>query len=486
MHKPAEQAILELYTSHFGQEPGQVIPLPPSGSDRQYYRLQRGDHRVIGAYNPDQRENEAFVTLSRHFFSAGLPVPELFAYDRGTQAYLVTDLGDTTLFSILPKDHDAKGFSGDLMDLYRKAIDYLVLFQVDGAEELDFSICYPRQAFDRQSMMWDLNYFKYYFLKVSGIGFDEQRLEEAFERFAGHLLQAPAGYFMYRDFQSRNIMLVNGKPYFIDYQGGRKGPLAYDIASLLFDAKANIPYHQREELLAHYMDVLEARMPLDRQAFRRSVYHFVLMRILQALGAYGFRGGVEGKTLFLESVPYALKNLDWLNENDLLPSEPAYLLGIVRRIIQEKPSLRQSPDKQRVLPPPDDSLTVRIGSFSYKKGVPADNSGNGGGFVFDCRALPNPGRQERYRNLSGKDDAVIQYLEQDKEVLAFLDASLKMVEPAVDNYSRRGFTSLAVCYGCTGGQHRSVYCAEQLARKLRKKPGVHVILQHFEEDNWAS
>ncbi len=497
MQQAAQEAIRKLFREYAGQDATRISPLPPSGSNRQYARLHSDSHSAIGAFNPDDRENRAFLALSHTFLELGLPVPKVLAHKRDKQVYLVSDLGDTTLFSLLPHDSQVASFPEKTMDLYKKAIEQLPVFQIDAARNIDFSLCYPRHAFDRQSMMWDLHYFKYYFLKISGIPFDEQKLENDFVSFCDHLLQEPANYFMYRDFQSRNIMVSKGKPYFIDYQGGRKGPLPYDIASLLYDAKANIPFHQREELLEHYLDALEQRQPVDRAQFRRSFYDFVLMRILQAMGSYGFRGGVERKVLFLQSVPFALNNLSYLRDKNLFPGGSPYLCEMLDRIIRERPLTDNLPGETGVLPladhlpgeagvlpPPDDSLTVRICSFSYKKGIPADNSGNGGGFVFDCRALPNPGRQQDYRALTGKDAAVREYLEKDERVNRFLDASRQMVEPAVEDYIERGFTSLAVCFGCTGGQHRSVYCAEEMAASLRKKYSVHLILHHFEEDNW--
>jgi len=303
-------------------------------------------------------------------------------------------------------------------------------------------------------------------------------MEDDFERYTDHLMNTPASFFMYRDFQSRNVMIKDGQPYFIDYQGGRKGPLAYDIASLLFDAKANIPYDVREELLDHYIDCLNEKTRVNKKAFRRSFYDFVLMRILQALGTYGFRGGVEKKPLFLQSVPFALNNLAWLDEQGLLPECIPYLTGIIQKIAAKKAG--------EILPPPDDGLTIRVCSFSYKKGIPADNSGNGGGFVFDCRGLPNPGRENQFQALSGKDGEVIELLERNNNVRLFIDAAGTMVEPTISNYLERGFTSLAICFGCTGGQHRSVYCAEKLAKRLRQKfsSSVNVIVKHFEETNW--
>ncbi|MDR4988628.1 MAG: RNase adapter RapZ [Bacteroidales bacterium] len=476
MQWTVEKVISDLFTAWYGREPDSISPLPPSGSNRQYYRIRVRDNSVVAAFNPDVRENLAFLKLSAHFYDLGLPVPQVLAEDTNTHCYLLTDLGDTTLFSLLPQKREAVMFDEKVMLLYKKTISHLPTFQVDAAKNLDFSICYPRHAFDRHSMMWDLNYFKYYFLKISGIQFDEQLLEEDFERFTEHLMLTPADYFMYRDFQSRNVMIQQGSPYYIDYQGGRKGPLAYDIASLLYDAKANIPVEQREELLDYYLDQLEKKIDVDREAFRRSFYDFVLMRIMQALGSYGFRGGVEKKPLFLQSVPFALKNLEWLASKDLLPENIPHLSGLIRKIATIAPA--------EILPPPPEGLTVKVCSFSYRKGIPSDNSGNGGGFVFDCRALPNPGRKTEFKELTGKDPEVINYLESESSIRAFIDAAAALVKPAVENYLERNFNSLLVCFGCTGGQHRSVYCAERLSKLLKEQYNANVELQHLEENSW--
>ncbi len=471
-----EQAVSELFESWQQQKPDHIMPLPPSGSNRRYFRIFFGNETCIGAFNPDTRENLAFLTLSQHFANHSLPVPEVLAREPEGHCYLLSDLGDTTLFSLLPHDPAVKKFNPTTMALYKKALDWLPAFQVKATKGLDFSICYPRHAFDRHSMMWDLNYFKYYFLKISGIGFDEQKLEDDFEHFAAHLLKAPSGYFLYRDFQSRNIMVVNNEPVFIDYQGGRRGALQYDVASLLFDAKANIPFEQRVELLDYYIESLKKWTEVDEDRFRGYFYDFVVMRILQALGSYGFRGGVEKKALFLQSVPYALRNLRWLAQNNLLPTITPHLSSLVDKIASTAPS--------DILPAPESGLKVHIRSFSYKNGIPPDEWGHGGGFVFDCRALPNPGRYNENKNLTGKDEQVIRYLEKEENVAGFVENAWKLAENSVINYLERGFTNLMISFGCTGGQHRSVFMAEKLARHLAQKFTVKIDLKHREEHNW--
>ncbi len=503
-----EKAVSDLFEKWAGTRPAQCTPLPPSGSNRRYFRLQGAGQTVIGAFNPDPRENRAFLDLSRHFLKKGLPVPGVLAEERDAHCYLLTDLGDTTLFSLLPRHRGPAGLGPDVMGLYRQAIEWLPRFQSDGAEGLDFGVCYPRHAFDRHSMMWDLNYFKYYFLKISGVPFDEQLLEDDFERFADKLAEEPSGYFMYRDFQSRNIMVAEGSTWFIDYQGGRRGPLQYDLASLLFDAKADIPFGQRMELMDHYAAVAGRLPGFEEKRFRAGFYDFVVMRILQALGTYGFRGGVERKPLFLQSVPYALNNLRWLEDNGLLPGHVPYLSDIVRQIAALPPGgvLPGMEEAGTVSPPKDPPppggtapateneaaradkaggpLKVRICSFSYKKGLPEDDSGHGGGFVFDCRALPNPGRDERLKHYNGKDDPVRAFLENEPAVAAFVAAASRLVEQAVENYLSRGFRNLTVAFGCTGGQHRSVYCAERLARELASRYPVGIDLYHREAGSW--
>jgi len=349
-------------------------------------------------------------------------------------------------------------------------------FQIEAGRDLNYKVCYPRASFDRQSIAWDLNYFKYYFLRLAAIPFNEQALEDDFARLAKFLLTAAHDYFLYRDFQSRNVMWREGSPFFLDYQGGRKGALQYDIASLLYDAKADLPPELRQQLLDHYLDRLAGLLPLARHQFLHHYHAYVYVRIMQALGAYGFRGYYEGKAHFLQSVPYALKNLRWLLANVELPiALPAVMEAFRSMVDSEKLQGRTSEPE---------NLTVRIFSFSFHGGgVPKDETGHGGGFVFDARGLPNPGREARFKALTGRDAPVIEYLEQQKSVPRFLDHAASLVDASVSDYQRRGFKNLMVSFGCTGGQHRSVYLAEQLAKYLRGKNGVEVIVRHLELEN---
>ncbi len=471
--KNEELKIAELYRTWAGTEPETITFLPGSGSYRKYYRLAGERGSVIGVFNEDRKENDAFISFSHKFHQQKLPVPFVHTTDSSGQFYLLSDLGDLTLFQFLSGNRSGtEDFPEEMIDIYRKVIGFLPLFQVVAGKELDYSKCYPRKAFDSQSMMWDLDYFKYYFLKLAKVPFDEQKLEDDFHTLVQFLLGAGTDHFMYRDFQSRNIMLVEGEPWFIDYQGGRKGPLQYDIASLLYDAKASIPEPVRDLLLEYYLDVLEDYFPVDRISFRQFYTGFILIRILQALGAYGFRGYYENKPHLLKSIPFAIANLKYLLDTKSLPLPLPMLREVLEKIIVN-PSFRSFKET-------GNQLTVKVTSFSYQTGIPADDSGNGGGFVFDCRALPNPGRLDEYRSFTGNDQLVIDFLEKEPEVGEFLNHACLLVDQSIRRYIERGFTRLSVSFGCTGGQHRSVYCAGELAKHIRSKFGVMVDLDHTE------
>ena len=442
------------------------------GSGRKIIRLSNEAATAIGVLYGVREENVAFLEFSRHFRQHGLPVPEIYGEDLSSGAYLEEDLGDTTLFEFLSKNRKGESINADVVDAYRKVVAVLPRFQVEAGRDLNYEVCYPIGSFDRQSVAWDLNYFKYYFLRLAGIPFNEQALENDFARLTDFLLSAPRDYFLYRDFQSRNILLRDGQPFFVDYQGGRKGALQYDIASLLFDAKADLPPEVREDLLNHYLQALGRHVKLDREAFMRHYYAYVYVRILQALGAYGFRGFYERKAHFLQSVPYALKNLRWLLHHVELPIALPTLMAAFQSMLASEKLLGLANEA--------DDLVVRIFSFSFHHSLPKDDSGNGGGFVFDGRSLPNPGREERFKSLTGKDAPVIDYLNQQESVHQFLASVLSLVDASVGNYKERGFKNLMVSFGCTGGQHRSVFLAEQLAKRLRAKNGLEVAVRHLE------
>jgi aminoglycoside/choline kinase family phosphotransferase len=466
----------QLFERHFGTPATTVFALQGNlgASGRNIIRLSANSHKALGILYKVREENVAFLEFSRHFRRHGLPVPEIYGEDLDHDAYLEEDLGDTTLFQFLSRNRDGETIAPDVIEAYRKAIAVLPRFQIEAGKSLDYRVAYPRPSFDSQSIAWDLNYFKYYFLRLAGVDFNEQDLEDDFQALTKFLLAADREYFLYRDFQSRNIMLRNSEPWFLDYQGGRKGALQYDIASLLFDAKADLPPGIRQHLLEHYLDELAKFIPLDRERFLRYYYGYVYVRIMQALGAYGFRGFYERKPLFLQSVPYALKNLGWLLDNVELPLALPVLTGCFRTMLSSD-KLSSFDAKQTA------GLTVRIYSFSFHRGTaPQDDSGNGGGFVFDARSLPNPGREERFKALTGEDTPVIEYLDQQESVHQYLANVTSLVDATVNSYRNRGFHNLMVSFGCTGGQHRSVYLAERLAEHLRGSKGLTVELRHIE------
>jgi len=475
------QTILELLKDLFNRWCGESImsinKLPASGSPREYYRIMGTKSSAIGAINHDREENEAFIEFSRHFHSLGLAVPEIFLIDLEHNAYLQEDLGNLTLFDHIFELRDNGDFPEALSEVYKEVLTELQKFQIEGAKNLNYSACYPRASFDQQSMQWDLSYFKYYFLKLAVVPFNEQLLENDYSTLIDYLLAQDTNYFLYRDFQSRNVMLRDGKPCFIDYQGGRKGALQYDVASLLYDSKADIPPAVREELLEHYIAGLANYPSVDAAKFRESYYAYVLIRIMQAMGAYGFRGFYEKKTHFLQSIPYALNDLKWILNNVNFSIEIPTLLKVFQDLL-EAPKLKRFKDKERR----KSTLTVSINSFSYKHGIPKDPYGHGGGYVFDCRVISNPGKLEEFKEMNGKHGPVIEYLNKQSDTDEFLNNTFSLVDMSVDKYEERNFSHLLVSYGCTGGQHRSVYCAERLAEHLRESQNVRITRWHRELD----
>jgi aminoglycoside/choline kinase family phosphotransferase len=485
------EVLKRLFEEHFHTPVERVEPLQGQlgGSGRKIIRLFGEKFSAIGILYDVREENIAFLEFSRHFRKHGLPVPEIYAEDLSQGAYLEEDLGGTTLFEFLSEHRKGATIAPEVIAAYREVVAVLPRFQVEAGRDLNYKVCYPRDSFDRQSIAWDLNYFKYYFLRLAGVPFNEQVLEDDFNRLTEFLLSTRRDYFLYRDFQSRNIMLrqvqggeVQGdvRPYFLDYQGGRQGALQYDIASLLYDAKADLPPELRQELLDHYLDNLGRFLDLDRSEFMRFYYAYVYVRIMQALGAYGFRGFYERKEHFLQSVPYALRNLRWLLHNVELPIALPTLTDAFKSMVASDrlQGLSSAPGKT-------DRLTVRVFSFSFHRGLPVDDTGNGGGFVFDGRSLPNPGREDRFKALTGKDAPVAEYLDQQESVHQFLANAVALVDASVNTYQRRGFKHLMVSFGCTGGQHRSVYLAEQLAKHLRGE-GIDVIVRHREQEQLNS
>ena len=463
------ELLAQLYQSYTGEAPTSIEPLPGAGSNRKYFRL-KGKESLIGVYGTSTEENRAFIYMARHFSQKGLPVPRILAEAADQSAYLQDDLGDISLFQCIKQGRESGNFSDEETNILKQTIRLLPQIQFEGNKEMNFSYCYPLATFNHRSVLWDLNYFKYCFLKATGLEFQENLLEDDFERMADTLLQIEPQVFMYRDFQSRNIMIREEKPYFIDFQGGRKGPFYYDVASFLWQAKANYPDSLRQELLDEYLDALRPYHAIDKEQFLTTLRHFVLFRTLQVLGAYGFRGYFEKKAHFIQSVPYAIENLRQLLETDF-PEYP-YLCLMLRKLT-ELPQFASIRNRRK--------LTVRVMSFSYKKGIPEDPSGNGGGYVFDCRAVHNPGKYEQYKQLTGRDKPVIDFLEQDGEILQFLEHVDALADAHVQRFLERGFTNLSICFGCTGGQHRSVYSAEHVAHHLNEKFGVRIRLIHREQ-----
>ena len=472
------QSLSQLFFEATGKKAGEQTALTASGSNRRYYRIESEDKSVslIGVQGTSREENHAFLYMAELFLEKGLNVPRVLAASDDEMCYVQQDLGNTLLFDYIAEGRKTGVFSAPEKEMLRKVVRGLAKFQVIGAEKFDFNQCYPQPEFNLRSILWDLNYFKYCFLKATGLDFQEDKLENEFERLAYILLRSNYSAFMYRDFQSRNVMICkdsNGElvPYFIDFQGGKKGPVYYDVASFLWQAKANFHPDLREELVAEYINELQKYMPVDVDVFYDTLKHFVLFRTMQVLGAYVFRGYFEKKPHFLQSIPFAIDNLRHLLKH--ASEDYPYLI----EVLKEMTEMKQFKDVGMRKP-----LVVRVLSFSYKKGIPADPSGNGGGFVFDCRAINNPGKYERYQFFTGMDEPVITFLEEDGEILPFLEQAYDMVDFSVKRYMDRGFQNLMVSFGCTGGQHRSVYAAEKMAKHINEKFGVEVQLIHREQN----
>ena len=503
------EKLTALYIQYKGEEPAEIEKIPGAGSNRQYYRfIGKDGESVVGVIGTSRDENHAFIYLDRHFQLRQLPVPHILAVSVDELCYLQTDLGHTSLFDAIRGGREAGGrYNQNEQQLLIKTIRALPNFQIRGARGLDWKNCYPQPEFDEESVLFDLNYFKYCFLKATGLDFHELKLEANFHMFAQDLTSETSDYFLYRDFQARNVMLdQEGNPYFIDFQGGRKGPFYYDLASFLWQASAKYSFKLRRTLTYEYYDALQqyVEVPSVRHFVNR-LSLFVLFRLLQVLGAYGFRGYFERKKHFIDSIPPAIDNLRELLK---MPQETfpyPYLMNMLQRLTElpqfaevEKPVMTRSDgfkisdnnvyeshpqDGPATFSKYDDKgpLVLRIYSFSYRKGIPEDPSGNGGGYVFDCRSTHNPGRYEPYKKLTGLDEPVIRFLEDDGEILTFLESVYKLADHHVARYIQRGFTSLMFSFGCTGGQHRSVYSAQHLAEHLHDKFGVKVIVCHREQ-----
>lgn len=474
----------ELFKKHFGTEPESKERMPLSGSNREYYLLKGNGNVCVGTIGKELKENQAFISFTNAFSSKNLPVPKVLVVADDGYSYLQTYIEGVSLFDFLEKHRlDNGNPDNQTIELYKKVLAWLPKFQILGGQAIDFSQCYPREKFDVQSIMWDLNYFKYYFLKSTHTVFDEQLLENDFNTLTNYLCSVDSKFFLYRDFQSRNILITpSGEPYFIDYQGGRQGASQYDIASLLYDGKAALSPEVKSELLDFFIDQFKnslsellGKNDFDEKEYRDMFAGFAYVRVMQACGSYGYRGFLEQKSHFLNSIPPAMRNIKYLLENHKLPIEIPQLEACLKSISENEELLNYGVKKT--------PLTVTVMSFSYKKGIPYDPTGNGGGFVFDCRAIHNPGRYDEYKTKTGKDQEVIDFFANEPEMAEFVELSQKMVKMSIEKYLKRGFKNLSVLFGCTGGQHRSVYSAEKMADFIRANyPEVIVDLSHREQE----
>ncbi|MEN9447655.1 MAG: hypothetical protein RJA25_945 [Bacteroidota bacterium] len=465
-----EEILKKLYSDFFKEPCETISQLPQAGSDRIYFILKGTSHSAVGTYGKDTQENETFIHHTNHFRGKGISVPEIYIASKNKEYYLQENLGNISLYSIIKND----GITESVTNYLKQVLQQLAYLQIHGTENFDFSTCYPIQEFNRSSMFWDLNSFKYYFARVARVHFSEIKLNKDFHTLTDYLLKEPNQYFMFRDCQSRNVMILNDKPYFIDYQGGRKGALQYDVASLLWQAGAKIPPEKREELFDYYAKQVSNLITIHPQDFKERYYAFVLIRMLQVLGAYGFRGLIEKRAHFIESIIPALENVKWFLKNIHLKIHLPELTNVLEQLVvsdilkDEKWDGSQKP------------LKIEINSFSFKRGLPDDSSGNGGGFIFDCRGLLNPGRYEPYKHLTGKDKPVIEFLETQSLAKDFLENIYKVIDINIQNYLERDFENLQINFGCTGGQHRSVYCAEQTAKYIKEKYQIDVQVRHVE------
>lgn len=481
------RSLQDLYRATFGESPTSHEWLPAAASDRRYVRLRSAQNTALGAYNPRTEENDTFIYFAEHLRAKGVRVPQVYAHDPAAHVYLLQDLGDTTLLQALQAARTPTDpFPAALRDRYAQVVRDLAHLQVHGHDGLDYARCTERPTFDAQAMRYDLNAFRFHFLKFTTVSYRDEALEADFEALIAYLTAAEVPQrFMFRDFQSRNIMLHADAPYYIDFQSARLGPMPYDLASLLYQAKADLPQADREYLTTLYIEAVQAHLPIDAAAFRRIFYGFVLLRTLQVLSTYGFRGWYQGKAHFRQSIPYALDNLQWLLAEADLPLALPTLRDLARQLLA-LPQLSHTHLDPDSTPAP---LTVRVTSFSYKRGgIPTDPTGHGGGFVFDCRSLHNPGRYAPYKTLTGRDQPVKTFLENESEMPQFLDTVKQLIAPAVRKYIARGFDHLMVSFGCTGGQHRSVYAADAIADYLRTHFNIAVTVEHIEQEkkNWIN
>lgn len=474
-----QEAIKQLFLSYAGKDWERIEKIPQSGGDRIYFRIKEGAHSYIATYNLNLKENETFIYFAQHFHSKGLPVPKVLTVSADQKIYIQEDLGTESLLDVLEKE----GKTERVYQLFQKSLKALVQLQVKGSEGLDYNKCLTSKTFGKHAVLTDLLYYKYYFLDTLQYPYDKQALIDEFELLSDQLSDSHFNHFMFRDFQSRNIVVKNDEVFFIDFQGGMKGGLPYDVASLLWQAKAELSNEWKERLLNDYIQEAEQVLgeTIDTGLFKKQYHGFVLLRLLQVLGAYGFRGLFERKAHFLTSIPLGLRNLRSFLEVYTLDKDTPVFAGILNWMVGDEVLNRFTPMQATEKTP----LVITINSFSYKKGLPTDASENGGGFIFDMRGILNPGRFEEYKKLSGLDKPVQDFLEQKTKMNTFLNSVWDLIDITVENYLSRDFESLQINFGCTGGQHRSVFAAEQTARHLKNKYKVKVILAHTNQNNWV-
>ena len=475
------ETIKSVYNEHFNVPIRHMEKIPQSGSDRSYFRIvDENQKSYIATYSGHVRENQTFIYFSNHFKKQGAAVPAVYFVNHESTVYFQEDFGDESLLNTL----ENRGQEESVFELFKKSLKALVVMQISASSGLDYSKCITNREFGQQAITSDLLYFKYYFLDTLKIPYDKEKLLQEFEILSSYLENVEHKYFMFRDFQSRNILVKNEDVHFIDYQGGMKGALQYDVASLLWQAKANLSDEWKNRLLEYYMDCVDELLdvPLNKERFVDQYNGYVLIRLLQVLGAYGFRGLFERKAHFLTSIPLALKNLKWFINNKKIGVEFPLFESLLHQMVSDEMIKGFETTKANTETP----LIVNIKSFSYlKNGYPADSTKNGGGFVFDCRGILNPGRIEEYKKQTGQDKPVKDFLEQQTEMPKFLNSIYDIVDISVENYINRGFENLDINFGCTGGQHRSVYAAEALNRHLKNKFAVKTHLEHLNKENWV-
>ena len=469
----------ELFIQLKGKEPDNILKIPQSGSDRNYYQIISDSQLFIGTYSENIKENTAFIYCSNHFQNKKLNTPKVLISNTNGTAYLQEFVGNESLLDKL----EQKKLCNEVFELYKKSLKKLVAIQVKGDDGFDYNQCITAKQFGKEAILSDLLYFKYYFLDTLQYPYDKQRLLKEFELLADYLHHAEHKFFMFRDFQSRNILINDNEVYFIDYQGGMKGALQYDVASLLWQAKAELSNEWKEELLNYYIEELEIELQatINKSRFINQYYGYVLIRLLQVLGAYGFRGLFERKAHFLASIPMGLNNLKYFVDHIKLGIDTPEFDKILQFVTSENIIKKFTPAKANQ----HTKLKIIINSFSYKKSIPQDDSGNGGGFVFDMRGILNPGRKDEYKKLSGKDKPVMDYLEQETLMNRYLNSVWDLIDINVEDYLNRAFENLQINFGCTGGQHRSVYAAEQTARHLKNKYKLQVELAHLNQEQWV-